>query len=129
MTAELTTLILAALLLIVQMLPVALLGRAQVPPDWHVSPRDEPVTLSGRAGRAQRAFQNHFEGLVLFAIACLTLTLADKTTGLTASLAWIYLAARVLYVPAYIYGLSPWRSLVWAAGFLATLAILILALI
>lgn len=129
MTAELTTLVLAALLLIVQMAPVARLSKDQVPPDWHVSPRDASLALTGKAGRAERAFRNHLEGLVLFAIAAITLALADKSTGLTAALAWIYLGARVLYVPAYIYGLTPWRSLVWAAGFIATLAMLVIALI
>lgn len=129
MTAELTTLVLTVFLQIAQMLLVSILARNQVPRDWHVSPRDNPVTLTGRAGRAERAYRNNFESLVFFAVAAVTLTLADKSTGMSASLAWIYLAARVLYVPAYIYGLTPWRSLVWTVGFIATLAMLGLALI
>jgi len=31
-------------------------------------------------------------------------------------------------VPAYLQGLSPWRSLIWAAGWLATLGLLLAAL-
>lgn len=129
MTAELTTLILAVFLQIGQMMLVSVLSKNQVPRDWHMSSRDDPVSLTGRAGRAERAYRNNLESLVFFAVAVVTLTLADKTTGMSASLAWIYLAARVLYVPAYIYGLTPWRSLVWAVGFLATLTMLGLALI
>ncbi len=129
MTAELTVLVLAALLQIVQMILVSALARDQIPPGWHVSPRDEPVTLTGRAGRAERAYANHLEGLALYAVAAVVLVLADRTSGLTALLAWTYLGARVLYVPAYVLGLSPGRSLIWAVGFLPTLALLVLALV
>jgi uncharacterized MAPEG superfamily protein len=30
----------------------------------------------------------------------------------------------VLYVPAYAFGWNPWRSLIWAVGFLATVAMI-----
>jgi uncharacterized MAPEG superfamily protein len=30
----------------------------------------------------------------------------------------------VLYVPAYAFGLVPWRSVIWLVGFLATLAMI-----
>ena len=35
---------------------------------------------------------------------------------------------RVLYVPAYYFGLSPWRSLIWFVGFGATMAMLLATL-
>ncbi|MDP1577536.1 MAG: MAPEG family protein, partial [Cypionkella sp.] len=38
-------------------------------------------------------------------------------------------AARVLYVPAYAFGLRPWRSAIWAVGFFATLTLIVAALI
>jgi uncharacterized MAPEG superfamily protein len=72
---------------------------------------------------------NHFEGLLLFAIAVMLVTLSGKTSGFTAAMAWIYLAARVAYVPAYLYGWVPWRSLVWMAGFFATTAMVLAALL
>ena len=37
-------------------------------------------------------------------------------------------AARVLYVPAYAFGWSPWRSLIWAVGFIATLTMIVVSL-
>ena len=40
-----------------------------------------------------------------------------------------HLAARVLYIPAYAFGWTPWRSAIWGVGFLATLTMLIAALI
>ena len=85
--------------------------------------------LSDGTARLGRALTNHFEGLILFTIACLAVTLADKSTPFTAACAWAYLAARVLYIPAYYYGLRPWRSLIWAVGFLATVLMLLAALV
>jgi len=129
MPAELTVLVLAALLMVVQMALPPMLGRGQAPPDWHASPRDVPVVLTGRAGRAERAYRNLLEALLLFLVAVVALILADRATGLTAGLAWLWLVARVLYVPAYILGLSPWRSAIWGVGFLANLVMLGTALI
>ena len=90
--------------------------------------REPSRQLSEKTARLGRALDNHFEGLILFNIACVTITLADKSSAFTAACAYTYLAARVLYVPAYYYGLNPWRSLIWALGFLATLLMLLAAL-
>jgi len=129
MTPELTVLALAALLQYAQYALFSVLANLQVGPRAALGPRDTPITLTGRAGRAQRAMNNHFEALILFTIAVLVTHLADRSTGLTATLAWIYLGARLLYIPAYMFGLSPWRSLIWFVGWLATLGLLILAVI
>ena len=97
---------------------------------WHgVSPRDEQRQLTGFAGRALRAMNNHFESLILFGIAALVVTYADKATEIAALLSMIYLAARILYLPAYLMGLTPWRSLIWAVGLLATTLMLVMALL
>jgi len=129
MTPELTVLVLAALLQVVQFVIYSVLANRQVGPDYALGPRDEPRPLTGHAGRAQRAMNNHFEGLILYGIAAVVLSYADKGTGLTAVCAWIYLAARVLYVPAYLFALMPWRSFIWFAGFGATLLMLLSTLI
>lgn len=129
MTPELHVLILAALLQVVQIGLYSLLGNAQLGLGAALSPRDDVPELTGIAGRAKRAMNNHFEGLILFAIAAVTVTLADKSTGFTAAMASVYLIARIVYIPCYLQGLAPWRSLVWSAGFLATFAMLIAALL
>ena len=129
MTPELTALILAALLQVVQFTIYAVLANLQVGTKTAMGPRDTKIDLTGTAGRAQRAMNNHFEGLILFAIATLTLTYADKGNALTAAASITYLIARALYVPAYLFGLVPWRSIVWAIGFAATIVLLIQALI
>jgi uncharacterized MAPEG superfamily protein len=55
--------------------------------------------------------------------------MSGQNSALTGACAWVYLAARVLYVPAYFFGWSPGRSIIWAVGFFATLILLIAALI
>lgn len=127
MTPELTALTLAALLQMAQMALYSVLAQKQVGSDYAASPRDEPRTLTGMAARAQRAMNNHFEGLLLFAIAVLVTTYADKGGALSAAASLLYLIARVLYIPAYLYGWTPWRSLIWFAGFLATAILLVAA--
>ena len=84
MTPELTILTLAALLQMLQMGLFSVLAQKQVGPRYAASPRDEGRSLTGRAGRAQRAMNNHFEGLILFGIAVMVVTYADKGNALTA---------------------------------------------
>jgi uncharacterized MAPEG superfamily protein len=131
MTPELTALTLAALLQALQFLLYAIPANRELGPGYTMSARDrEPSKpLSEKTARLGRALTNHFEGLILFTIACVTITLADKSTAFTAACAYAYLAARVLYIPAYYYGLRPGRSLIWAVGFLATLLMLLAALL
>ncbi|MGB1209138.1 MAG: MAPEG family protein, partial [Paracoccaceae bacterium] len=85
--------------------------------------------LSPRTARLYRALDNHFEGLILFGIACTVITLSDQSTALTTACAWVYLIARILYVPAYAFGWTPWRSVIWMVGFAATTLMLIAALV
>lgn len=129
MTTELTVLVLAALLQCVQFCLYSITAQRQVGTKTALSPRDQKIELSGIAGRLQRAMNNHFEGLILFTIACVVISVSNQSTGFTAACAWTYLIARILYVPAYAFGLSPWRSLVWAIGLLATILMLTAALI
>ncbi len=129
MTPELTVLALAALLQFAQIMLAGWSMTRDVGVDWNAGPRDDQPSLSPRTGRLRRAVANHFEALALFTIAVLAVTLADKTSGVTATCAWVYLAARVLYVPAYAFGWTPWRSVIFAAGAFATLAMLLVALI
>ncbi len=131
MTAELTVLILAALLAVVQLAWNAVRANLEAGPSWFLTPRDDtpPQTLSTGLGRLKRAYENHMETLPLFAIAALAVALADKSSGLTAGAAWVYLGARVLYVPAYRFGWVPGRSIIWAVGFAAIVLMLLAALV
>lgn len=130
MTPELTVLTLAALLQILQFVLFAIPANRELGPGYTMSARDrEPSrSLSDRTGRLGRALDNHFEALILFGIAAVVITVSGQSSTLTATCAWIYLAARVAYVPAYAMGLRPHRSAIWAIGLLATLIMLIAAL-
>jgi len=136
MTPELTALTLAGLLQCLQFGLVSVTANLELGPAKTLSPRDparlgKPLMeqLSPRSGRLFRAMNNHFEGLILFTLAVVVVTLSNQSTPITAACAFAYLAARILYVPAYWLGLVPWRSLIWGVGFLATLIMLVAALI
>ncbi|MEL6167293.1 MAG: MAPEG family protein [Pseudomonadota bacterium] len=135
MTPELAALALAALWQVVQYILMSVPANLELGPGKTASPRDpgrlgKPLQeqVSVRTGRLIRALDNHFEGLILFSIAVIVVTLSDGSTWLTQTCGWIYLAARVAYVPAYWAGLAPWRSLIWFAGFAATATMIIAAL-
>lgn len=128
MTPELTALTLAALLQVLQFFAYSITAQRQVGSKYAASPRDEPRQLTGKAGRLQRAMNNHFEGLILFGIGVMVITYSGQNDELTAMACALYLIARVLYVPAYVFGWTPWRSVIWFIGFLATLYLLIAAL-
>ena len=85
--------------------------------------------MSDRTARLGRAFDNHMEGLLLFAIAVGVIQMSGQNSGLTAACAWVYLMARMLYVPAYAFGWRPGRSVIWAVGFVATILMLLSALV
>lgn len=129
MSAETTALGLAALLQVAQIGLSAMSMNRDVGASWNASPRDNQPEFSALTGRLRRAVSNHFEALSLFTIAVLMVSLEDRSNVLTVFSAWLYLAARILYVPAYAFGRSPWRSVIWAVGFLATMAMIIFALL
>ena len=131
MTPELTALTLAALLQMVQFVLFAVPANMELGPKYTAGPRDMPPkrTMSPVTGRLQRALNNHFEGLILFGIAATVTATTGQSTPLTAACAWAYLAARILYIPAYAFGWAPWRSVIWGIGWTATLVMLIAALI
>ena len=132
MTPELTVLALAALLQVVQYVLMALPANLELGTRRTLSPRDGVdlrKEMSPRTARLARALDNHFEGLILFTIAVVVVTLSGTASGFTAAMAWLYLAARIAHVPAYAMGLVPWRSLVWFVGFGATIAMILAALL
>lgn len=128
MPVELKVLGYAALLQFVQFIVMAIPVNVQLGVAYTGGNRDEQKRATGVAGRLKRALENHFEGLILFTIAVLVVTLGDASSQLTEYCAWAYLWARVLYVPAYASGVFLVRSLIWSVGFIATGVMLIAAL-
>jgi uncharacterized MAPEG superfamily protein len=131
MTPELTALALAGLLQAAQLTLFATPANIELGTGYTSGARDIPPArpLSKTTARLQRAMNNHFEALILFTLAVVVVTLGQQSSATTQYAAYTYLAARLLYVPAYAYGWQPWRSAIWAVGFFATLTMIVAALI
>lgn len=131
MPPELTTLALAGLLQAAQYAVFAIPANIELGTGYTSSARDRPPSrqLSEKTARLQRALNNHFEGLILFTLAVVVVTLGNQSSIVTQYAAYAYLAARIAYVPAYYFGLRPWRSAIWALGFFASLLMIVAALI
>lgn len=128
MTPELTVLGLAAILQAIQIGLAAWSMNRDGLSDWNASPRDTQPQFSALTGRLRRAVDNHFEGLAFFTIAVVVVTLSGDRGTLTAICALVYLLARILYIPAYAFGWSPWRSIIFIVGMTATLVMILTAL-
>jgi uncharacterized MAPEG superfamily protein len=115
----------------VQFILFALPANMELGTGYTSSARDKPPSrqLSITTARMQRAMNNHFEGLILFTLAVVVVTLGGQSTAVTQTAAWVYLVARVLYIPAYAFGWRPWRSAIWGIGFFATVTMIVASLI
>ncbi|MEM9270643.1 MAG: MAPEG family protein [Pseudomonadota bacterium] len=128
MTPELTALALAALVQAGLLAWAALFTNLEVGREATLSDRSGPPLrdqVKPATARLFRAYDNTNEGLLLFAIAVVVVTLGDASSSLTATCAWLFLAARLAYIPCYYFALSPWRSVVWGIGWVATLVMLL----
>ena len=121
MPTELTALTCAILVQIAAIAIAAMQMNRELGARYTAGPRDGNVEFSTRLGRLRRAVSNGFEGLAMFAPLLLVVVIAGKTSPVTAIAAWIYVLARILYIPAYALGLAPWRSVIWGVGFIAIL--------
>lgn len=87
--------------------------KSQVGNEWTVGPRDEPKPLTGVAGRLERALRNYVENFPLFAAAVLIAHVSATADRWTAIGSIVFVAGRVLYLPAYASG-KPWiRTICW----------------
>ena len=120
MTLELTALTWTVVLAIVQIFLPAGFRNRETGLAHNMGPRDEPGPPTGKVtGRLQRAQANLYETLPLFAIVVLVAHVAGRHSYLTVNAAWVYLVSRILYVPAYAFGWTGVRSLLFGAGLAA----------
>lgn len=129
MTTELAVLAWACLLAIVHLwLPISAKTR-QYGMKWNMGPRDETqAPASPVAGRLERAQGNFYESFPLFAAAVLIVSVADLESRTTAIGAWLWLGARVVYLPLYALGVPVLRSLAWGASIAGLVMVLLPAL-
>ena len=84
---------------------------------WNIGPRDETAPLKGKlAGRLDRAFRNFMETFPFFAVAIVMAAVLGRHNWATAFGAELYLAARILYVPLYAFGVTGLRTLSFLAA-------------
>jgi uncharacterized MAPEG superfamily protein len=89
-----------------------------------LGPRDDPPPQTRMGGRAERALANMQEALPVFlALALLNLFLGTGDLATTGAV--VFLVARVLYVPAYLAGVAGIRTLIWVAGVIGLVLMLI----
>lgn len=96
---------------------------------WNMGARDEQLPpLNPVAGRLARAQANFFETFPIF-IAGVILALSTQSLGGTGSMtalgAWLWLGARVVYLPLYAFGVPVVRTIAWmvsVAGIVMLLA-------
>lgn len=93
-----------------------------------LSSRDELRTLTGITARLDRALNNGITAMALFAPAVLILAQKEAFSAATLTAAQAFLLARILYVPAYALNLTGIRTLLWLAGFAATVVLYLIAL-
>ena len=123
---ELVALALSVVLLVAQIMLQAMTMTAEVGLNYNASARDEPRPVRGvMAGRAERALRNLLETYPAFVALALLLAITGRTGGIGAAGAWLWLIARVLYAPLYLYGVAYVRSLAWGAALLGLTLMLI----
>ena len=114
MAVELKILAFGALLLVIHIFTATRFKTAQYGRKWNVGARDEilpPQSLvTGRSVRAQANFEETFPIAI---VALLGVVLANRTTELTALGGWIWLGARVVYLPLYLAGIPVIRTIVY----------------
>ncbi|HEX6071863.1 MAG TPA: MAPEG family protein [Sphingomicrobium sp.] len=117
MPVELFIAALGALLLFIHIFAAVHLRTRQYGTQWNVGARDEALPplnpLAGRLARAQANFQETFPIAI---VALLGVVIAGRTSEWTAIGGWIWLGARVVYLPLYAAGVPVVRTLVWTVG-------------
>lgn len=126
MAVELTQLLFAVLLAFGHLVVYGVVANLELGVGYTAGPRDEPPTgLSMRAQRIGRAFSNYLETLPWFAIAVIVAHLGQRIDDVVITCGWVYLVARVLYLPIYVIDIPYTRSAVWAVATGAILTIVI----
>lgn len=123
MTTLLWCLFGAALLIILTKAPVAVAQQKAGGYD-NAHPRDQQARLTGWGRRALAAHQNQLESFPIFAAGALVASFAAVDQSTAGTLGLVYIAARIAYVICYLMNIHILRSIVWAIGIIASLALI-----
>jgi uncharacterized MAPEG superfamily protein len=126
MTTPLACIFIAFLLNLFSKGPVAL-AMSRLPGGYDNNhPRDQEASLQSWGRRAFAAHLNGFEAFPAFAAAVLVAQIGGADPVWSARLAVVFVVARVLYLPLYIFDLDLLRSAVWMVGLAATCGLFLL---
>ena len=90
--------------------------------------RREHITLTGIAGRSDRAVNNSIVSLVFVLPAVMALALFGQSSTGTVIALQIFLVARILYFVAYLFSITWVRSCLWWVGTLCVFYLYAIAL-
>ncbi|MGG7516952.1 MAPEG family protein [Allorhizobium undicola] len=108
---------LSVAILIVHIMLQGMTATKELGSAWNAGPRDGNRKPEGKlAGRAERASLNFRETYPAFIALAFGLIMAGDPHGLGLAGAWLWLAARVVYIPLYLAGIPYIRSLVWVGS-------------
>ncbi|HSZ52665.1 MAG TPA: MAPEG family protein [Caulobacteraceae bacterium] len=126
MSVELRLLAWSVILLIVHIMLQAFFVTRARGMAWNAGPRDEAASapLPAIVGRAQRALDNFKETWPAYIALALALAVTNRTGGMGALGAWIWFAARIVYIPLYLLGVPGLRTLVWAVSLVGLILML-----
>jgi len=113
---ELTMLMWASILYVLQIMIAALAADIQNGVAWGLGNREVIPALPGWGGRAQRAHVNMAESLLPFACLVLIAFSLGRTGELSVLGAEIFLVSRLAYAVLYIAGIKILRSLAYFGG-------------
>ena len=125
MPVELKILAYSAVLLVIYIIAATQAKNAQYGAKWNIGARDEAVPpanpLTGRLARAQA---NFLETYPIAIVALLGVVVANRTSGTTALGGWIWLGARIVYLPLYAAGIPVVRTLAWTVSLIGLVMVI-----
>ena len=122
---ELKILAWSCVLLLVHIFAAGHFKTKQYGSKWNMGARDETLPpLEPVAGRLARAQANFLETYPIAIVALLGVVLAERTSDLTAIGGWMWLGARIVYLPLYAFGVPVIRTLVYMVGLIGLVLVL-----
>jgi len=123
---EMVMLGISVVLLLAQLFLQSISSAVEVGGEYKAGTRDDVRVVRGQiAGRAERAFRNLLETYPAFVALALALVVTGRNGGLGALGAEVWLVARILYVPLYLFHIPFARSLAWFVSIFALVAMLV----
>ena len=127
MTIVIICLFIATLMPILAKAPLAL-ARNKAGGYDNRNPREQQKSLSGFGARAKAAHENCFEALIMYTPGALAVLVTNNAGQLAEYFAIAFVASRLAYLLAYYFDKHVLRSTFWGIGFIASLALIWLAI-